>query len=558
MNTNINKLYDIYIYERYRDLKKSKKIHFDNNDLCKIFEYYSCINLTNTFKQQFYEYNDIEPDFKELHNMSKNDTGIDLSNKIDTIVQCKLRKKYLNWKECGTFFASQNIFDKILNKHVIKWNKLIITRNSECDLSKNLQDKKDMFVDIKYSKKELLDYCENLLLHPPEYNHNVKDFKLRKYQQKCIDLISKNDKNIIIQLPTGTGKNCIIIYSLMPNKKYLILVPRIILLEQIYDEILKHKPEYKNNIQMIGDNNDKYNDNINITICVFNSIKHVNAFKFDKIFVDEAHHINKPMIYNYDDEEVDLEDNIKYLKLISNLKINNNNVYLSATIDENKDFLYFKQDLRKMIDKKFLCDYTINIPIFNTDPTNKNICSYLLKNYRNIIIYCNTQEEGIQINTLLNTLRMHSSAYIDCNTNKSNRNKIINKFKKGEINFLVNVRILVEGFDAPITKGICFMHLPKSKTTIIQIIGRALRKHNDKKIAQIILPFSCSEDEDNINNFLKIIANNDPKIKNSFVNKKIGGYININKVDNIKIEEIMFRYEMIYNSLGVLINRNEI
>lgn len=36
-------LYDIYIYERYKDLKKSEKIEYDNNDLSKIFEWFSCI-----------------------------------------------------------------------------------------------------------------------------------------------------------------------------------------------------------------------------------------------------------------------------------------------------------------------------------------------------------------------------------------------------------------------------------------------------------------------------------------------------------------------------------
>lgn len=70
---------------------------------------------------------------------------------------------------------------------------------------------------------------------------------------------------------------------------------------------------------------------------------------------------------------------------------------------------------------------------------------------------------------------------------------LLKKYKEGKIPFLVNVRILVEGFDAPITKGICFMHLPSSNTTLIQIIGRALRLHPLKTIAHIILPFSTKK-----------------------------------------------------------------
>ena len=36
-----NNKYIINIFERYTDLKKSNKQEFDNNDLWKIFEYYS-------------------------------------------------------------------------------------------------------------------------------------------------------------------------------------------------------------------------------------------------------------------------------------------------------------------------------------------------------------------------------------------------------------------------------------------------------------------------------------------------------------------------------------
>jgi len=73
-------------------------------------------------------------------------------------------------------------------------------------------------------------------------------------------------------------------------------------------------------------------------------------------------------------------------------------------------------------------------------PSNKNICQYLLKNYRNIIIYCDSHKDGNKINNLLNKLQNNSSEYIDCDTPKKERNRIINDYKKGEIPFLVNVR----------------------------------------------------------------------------------------------------------------------
>ncbi len=206
MNSHIS-LYKIYIYEKFNDLINSnKRINdFNNNDLCKIFEYYSCIKLSEKYNQIFYEYGDIPIDFKENNNMSRNDTGIDASNLIDTIVQCKLRKNNLNWKECSTFFASSISYCEITKTNIIKWKNFIITRNNDSSLSYNLKDKLKLFIDIQYSKDNIINYCNKLILNPPIYpKYSDINFKLRDYQEECIDLIKNNNKNCIISLPTVT------------------------------------------------------------------------------------------------------------------------------------------------------------------------------------------------------------------------------------------------------------------------------------------------------------------------------------------------------------------
>jgi superfamily II DNA or RNA helicase len=585
----MNNLYNIYIYERYKSLKDSDKKEYDNNDLWKIFEYFSCIKLTDEYKKQFYEYDDISPDFKEENRMSRRDTGIDACDLIDTIVQCKLRKDYLNWKDCSTFFGSQNIYDKELKKAIVRWPNLIITRNKESILSEHLLEREELFIDKTYTRNDIISYCENLIINPPKYPEiEEQTLTLRDYQTEAIDFIKNNKQNIVICLPTGTGKNVVIINSLLKDKKYLILVPRIFLMEQFKEELLKNRPYFKHKIQYIGDNHTEYKDDKLITICVYNSIslleEHMESF--EKIFVDEAHHINMPEIYKLDNdeyieeiteddedeenddeeleevdapEENDIEINSSYIKIIKSFSKYKNNVYLSATIDEIDGFLYYKKDIRDMIDNGYLCDYTIHIPIFTDDPTNRNICEYVLKYYRNVIIYCNSQKEGKHINKLINSIQSNSCEYIDCNTSRKKRNDIINKYKNGLIPYLVNVRILIEGFDAPITKGVVFLHMPKSQTTLIQIIGRSLRLHNLKNIANIILPYSNKEDEKNISTFLKVVARNDKRIRKSYENKKLGGYIAFD-TDYIEEEndEIELKYEMIYNSFGKLLNGNEI
>jgi superfamily II DNA or RNA helicase len=608
----MNNLYKIYIYERYKDLKNSNKKIYDNNNLSKIFEYYTCIELEKKYNKPFYEYNDIDPIFKEDNNMSQTDTGVDCCDLIDSIVQCKLRSNSLTFTECSTFFAHQNIYDDKTNQTVIRWKNLIIARNDGCKLAKNLKEKKKLFIDITFDKKKLLSFCEELYNNPPTYPVYKDTFILRDYQKECIKLIKNNNKNIVINLPTGTGKNSVIVYSIKNNLKYLILVPRIILMEQLYDEIIKHKPKYKNKIQFIGDANNVFNENKLITICVYNSVNLIENYFgiFDKIFIDEAHHIITPSIYydydiivdnddnsdnnsddnsdnNSDDESDDVIDNnsdnnkkLTYTQIIKNLTKYNNNVYLSATIDEIDNFMYYSKDIREMIELNYLCDYIIKIPVFSDDPTNKNICDHLIKNYTNTIIYCNSHDEGKKICNLLNKIQKNIASYIDCETSKTQRQLILQKYRESKTQFLVNVKILVEGFDAPITKNICFMHLPKSKTTLIQIIGRALRLHPLKNIANIILPFSSNDDEDSICNFLKIISQNDSKIKKSYENKKLGGYIDvINMCDEKKPDDennndddddddddddegendiFEFRFDLIYDSLGKLQNREEI
>ena len=94
--------------------------------------YYSCIKLSEEYNKPFYEY----------------DTGIDCSDLLNTIVQCKLRKDSLTQgKECGTFFGSQVIFNEELKKPVVRWDNLIITRNTDCTLSEHLLERNKLFID---------------------------------------------------------------------------------------------------------------------------------------------------------------------------------------------------------------------------------------------------------------------------------------------------------------------------------------------------------------------------------------------------------------------------
>ena len=600
--------YESLLYHRINDLLQSGKEidELNNYELAKVFEYYTCIRLSQEHSIPFLCYEDIDPTFKEERCMSYQDTGIDVCNLKDTIVQCKLRKERLSLGECATFLASQNRYNPTTEKTEVLWQKMILCRNDEIKLSRELQNKihSRLLTDIPFSRNQLLEYCKDLIGNMPKIEQPKESttVELRDYQKECIQMIHDNG-NCIICIPTGTGKNVVIIHSIENGKKYLILVPRIILMDQLKDELIRYRPELKNSIHLIGDGNNTYDSKKDIHICVFNSVSVVepHASQYHKIYVDEAHHIREPRLYTITDDEeyednievsysesdedydevvededtsnddmkenaiADSEDELKcssYMTQIAEFKKYNNNVYLSATIDNIEGFAYKKEDIRAMIESGYLCDYTLNIPIFNSDPTSRNICEYLVKTYRNTIIYCHSQKEGTKINAIMNELMPNCSKYIDCHTPRNERMKIISEYKTGKIPFLVNVRVLTEGFDAPITSSVCFLHLPSNQTQVIQIIGRCLRLHPLKKYASIILPSSSDENCKTISYFMKIVSNNDSRIRSSYYSKTLGGYISItsqeDETDESSSEFIEYQYELVYNSVGLLVNGHEI
>jgi superfamily II DNA or RNA helicase len=601
---NINSVYRYKIYNLYKDLTDEDKLNFKSK-INKVFEYYSCIKLTNEYNTPYYEYLDIPSTFKEQNNLSILDTGIDCSNLTDSIVQCKLRKEILSWKDCATFIAHKTSFNEETQEEYIRWKKCIITRNSNSELSKNLKYHKFRFIDKLYDLDELYKYCNNINLNEFDNTQielfNYSNIQLRDYQIEAINIIKKqNNQNVIVKLPTGSGKNLIIIKSLESNNlknKYLILVPRIVLMEQLKQLFIDYG--YKNSlIQCIGNHNSKYNPDKLITICVYNSIDKVfdNINNFTKIYIDEAHHIYYPEIYKeYDDTEYDsdsdsnteydsdsnsdsdsntesntdsnTESNIEesYISKIRSLHSKNNLVYLSATIDPIDGDLYYEKSLEFMIDNNYLSDYQIAIPVFYEDPTDRNIAQYLLNNHFHIIIYCKSQEEGKKFNNLLNELCNNCSQYIDCNTKQKDRKEILDLFKDRKLRFLVNVKILTEGFDAPHTQGIMFLHLPTSRNTIIQCIGRALRNDDNKINAKIILPYSTEEDSNNLTKFINILSQVDSRCKKYKINitpidkddnennDDIG-----NEEDNeeTEINNLNFKCEQLFNNISLDRNRS--
>ena len=66
----------------------------------------------------------------------------------------------------------------------------------------------------------------------------------------------------------------------------------------------------------------------------------------------------------------------------------------------------------------------------------------------------------------------------------------------GERGVLTNARCLTEGVDVPTLDGVAFIDPRRSQVDIVQAVGRAIRKAEDKTLGTIVIPVLVDEDAD--------------------------------------------------------------
>ena len=71
--------------------------------------------------------------------------------------------------------------------------------------------------------------------------------------------------------------------------------------------------------------------------------------------------------------------------------------------------------------------------------------------------------------------RGHTAAVIHANTPTDQRGQRIQDFRNGDLQHLVNVAVLAEGFDVPDADCVVVLRTTRSKVLYLQMAGRALR-----------------------------------------------------------------------------------
>jgi superfamily II DNA or RNA helicase len=562
------------------------------------FEYYSAIQLSRLYKKSYYVWKDLTPIQKEKAEFPINDKGIDLAEEtFSSVAQVKYygEKQSIGYGKLATFCG----MPVLTGKNLI----LNLLRTSHSCLSSDIQGmiKGGRMNDIPLCNRLFLETCERIqmegVIQPDD--EKKEEFVLKPPQQGAKKTLIQSDseqRNAIIHLPTGLGKTITFLdYERMYTGCTLILVPTLVLLQQWFEEACKMGfPE--ETIYRIGseDHNDftKAHLSYRLILCVFNSCPLVLPYftSFRKIAVDEAHRIFASVIYqeeddyiedeeededNYEDEEdeedetleqsITSDDRTSYLsQLHTSIKHSNKCVLLSATIEPISDWLYYGYSVREAITAGYITDYQLVFPIFNDDPTDRNVAEYLIrKGETHCIIYTSSIEKCEAFTGLLNQLLPNSAASLHSGVSKQKRGAILSQFERGDIRFIVNVRVLAEGFNSTICSSIMFLHMSSNDIFIIQCIGRALRLHPDKTVATIYLPFHTENQEHHIATFLQHLCKTDSIFEKVCSSKTVGTYVSLEKVksftkdedDNMDEEDsdsiaIEHRYDLVFDSMG--------
>ena len=543
--------------------------------LHKVFEWYGCIILSRQSDTTVLCWEDVPADLREEKCMSR-DMGIDAFDIVGKcMIQMKLYHGTISWRALSTFLACHHDFMD---------HKMILYRNTESHVCDKIADyiKKKIVEDRTVTDAEFRKECKRIQKLKIKTTPPIEKKEIRPYQQDAKQMIEQAHErkcNLILCLPTGTGKTWVVLdYHLEHrDETTMILVPTRVLLQQWNDTC----KELGIQTYLVDSNHHrdlkKYNGE-SIVICVYDSYKniHEEIYRWKRIVADEAHHIFKPERYmetedDYDDfseeeeieEEEEMEEEERHIysmSLIRDLSQTNRMIYLSATLDKPDDeTLYYEYKVRQAISDGYLCDYQFIFPIFEQkDTTNQHLAEYLIyrQNETHCLIYASNCKEGKEFVDMLHAIQAGCAGYIDADTTAAKRTKLFADFESGKIRFLINIRVLVEGFNAPHIRSIFFLRVSSSEIFIIQAIGRALRLHPDKIKATIYVPFTHENDIDRIQAFLTQLSTYDERIKQSLMQKKVGGYLSLEhgevQEDDEKTDDSVFefRYNLIVDRMG--------
>ncbi len=340
--------------------------------------------------------------------------------------------------------------------------------------------------------------------------------RLRPYQREAIDAayeyFRSGDGSPLIDLPTGAGKSLVLagfchdLVTKWPGMRLVVLSHSIELVEQDYMKLKEYWT--KAPCGMFSASLGKKQAHHPITFGTVQSLyrKAEVLGHRDVILIDEAHLVSRKVTGMYN-------------RLITTLKRINPRIRmlgLSATIYrldsgllyEGDDALFddvcYEAKLADLIYQGYLTPIVSKLPETQADVrrikitagefnsasmegefikiTEEAIADAIprLESRKAVMWFCSGIKHANLVRDLLRSLG-ESSESVSSKTPKDERKQILDGFRDGCFRHIASMALVTTGYDAPRTDGIVMLRATMSPGLYVQIAGRGLRLHPDKK-----------------------------------------------------------------------------
>ena len=341
---------------------------------------------------------------------------------------------------------------------------------------------------------------------------------LRDYQAEAVTAIvdewKRGNLSTLCVMATGTGKTETALAALVSDHatRSVFLVNSLELVEQPLERIKKYWPEFKSTGIVQAENNDTEAAFIAATWQTLQDHTRIDqifeAGIIDHLVIDECHSSVAPAFFAVIEHFKEKNPNIRILGLTAT-PIRTDHDGLSKVFKS----VAYKFTIGKAISAGALCPFNalgFSLPadLSNVKETedgydNEAVGDILLADNVVEVVYEKWAEYASNRQTIGFTASVAQAVrtaeyfrergvkaeYVSGATPRDERRKIVDAFRKGEINVLFNCQVLIFGFDAPETAAVLMVAPTKSDLQYCQKAGRSLRLAPGKKDA-LILDFS--------------------------------------------------------------------